>query len=57
MVRVGATKYVLHMEKLSSSIDVDSFFFEAYKDSEKALSNGPNMVYLQDFYDILENIV
>lgn len=32
------------------------FFFEVHKNPEEALSDGPNMIYLRDFRNILNTI-
>jgi 2-dehydro-3-deoxyphosphooctonate aldolase (KDO 8-P synthase) len=52
----GDRKYAPYMAKLANSVGVDGFFFEVHENPEKALSDGPNMIYLKDFRDILESI-
>ncbi|NKQ41446.1 MAG: 3-deoxy-8-phosphooctulonate synthase [Sulfurovum sp.] len=52
----GDRKYAPYMAKLANSIGVDGFFFEVHEDPEKALSDGPNMIYLKDFEKILKSI-
>lgn len=52
----GDRRYAPYMTKLADAIGVDGFFFEVHENPEKALSDGPNMVYLQDFRDILVSI-
>lgn len=51
----GDRKYAPYIAKLASAIDVQGLFFEVHENPENALSDGPNMVYLKDFKDILEN--
>ena len=41
---------------LGNIANADGFFFEVHQNPEKALSDGPNMVYLKDFKKILESI-
>lgn len=52
----GDRKYAPYMAKLANAVGVDGFFFEVHENPEKALSDGPNMVYLKDFKDILKSI-
>lgn len=53
----GDRKYAPYMAKLANAVGVDGFFFEVHQDPQQALSDGPNMVYLEDFRAILETIV
>ncbi len=52
----GDRKYAPFIAKLANSIDVNGFFFEVHENPEEALSDGPNMIYLRDFREILECI-
>lgn len=52
----GDRKYAPYMAKLANAVEVDGFFFEVHENPEEALSDGPNMVYLKDFKNILEGI-
>lgn len=52
----GDRKYAPYMAKLANAVDVDGFFFEVHENPEEALSDGPNMIYLKDFKDILLSI-
>jgi len=53
----GDRKYAPYMAKLANAVGVDGFFFEVHENPELALSDGPNMVYLKDFKDILKTII
>jgi len=53
----GDRKYAPYMAKLANAVGVDGFFFEVHQDPETALSDGPNMIYLKDFKNILMTIV
>ncbi len=53
----GDRKYAPYMARLANSVGVNGFFFEVHEDPEVALSDGPNMVYLDQFEDILTTIV
>ncbi len=52
----GDRKYAPYMAKLANAVGVDGFFFEVHEDPEEALSDGPNMVYLKYFKEILKSI-
>jgi len=52
----GERKYAIHMAKLANAIDVDGFFFEVHPDPDNALCDGPNMIQLDNFEDILKQI-
>lgn len=52
----GDRKYAPYIAKLANAVGVNGFFFEVHENPEEALSDGPNMVYLKDFKDILESI-
>lgn len=52
----GDRKYAPYMAKLANAVGVNGFFFEVHENPEKALSDGPNMVYLSDFKKILESL-
>ena len=36
---------------------VDGLFFEVHDNPEEALSDGPNMLYLDQFEDVLRDLV
>jgi 2-dehydro-3-deoxyphosphooctonate aldolase (KDO 8-P synthase) len=52
----GNREYAPYMAKCANACGVDGFFFEVHENPEEALSDGPNMVYLNDFESILEEI-
>jgi len=52
----GDRKYAPHIAKLANAVGVNGFFFETHENPEEALSDGPNMIYLKDFREILESI-
>jgi len=53
----GDRKYAPYMARLANAIGVNGFFFEVHQNPEVALSDGPNMVYLDQFEDILKTII
>ncbi len=50
----GDRKYALEMTKLANSIDVNGFFYEVHQNPEISKSDGPNMIYLNDFKKIIK---
>ena len=52
----GERKYAIHMAKLANAVDVDGFFFEVHPDPDNALCDGPNMIRLDNFENILTQI-
>ena len=52
----GERKYAIHLAKLANSIDIDGFFFEVHEDPDEALCDGPNMIQLNNFENILKQI-
>lgn len=52
----GDRKYAPYMAKLANAVGVNGFFFEVHENPQQALSDGPNMVYLKDFKNILQSI-
>ena len=52
----GERKYAIHMAKLANAIDVDGFFFEIHHNPDSAFCDGPNMIPLNKFETILDEI-
>jgi 2-dehydro-3-deoxyphosphooctonate aldolase (KDO 8-P synthase) len=50
----GDRKYAPHLTKVANALGVDGFFFEVHRNPEEALSDGPNMIYLDKFGEILD---
>ena len=44
------------MAKAAAAVGVKGFFFEVHQNPEKALSDGPNMVYLDKFEEVLTGV-
>ena len=53
----GNREYVAPLAKAAVAAGADALFFEVHPDPEKALSDGPNMVYLDKFEDLLKDII
>ena len=53
----GNREYIEPLAKAAVSVGVDALFFEVHPDPDNAMSDGPNMVKLDDFEDILKRII
>lgn len=51
----GNREFAPYISAAAAAVGVDGFFFEVHHKPESALSDGPNMVKLEDFEDILAN--
>ena len=51
----GNRELAPYISAAAAAVGVDGFFFEVHHQPEKALSDGPNMVRLEDFERILSN--
>lgn len=53
----GDRQYVPQMAMAAKVFGADGYFFETHPDPEKALSDGPNMLYLKDFAGVVNNLL
>jgi 2-dehydro-3-deoxyphosphooctonate aldolase (KDO 8-P synthase) len=49
----GNREYAPYLAKAAAAIGCDGFFFEVHENPNQALSDGPNMIALEDFKSIL----
>jgi len=52
----GKREFVPHLAKAAAAIGVDGYFFETHYNPDEALSDGPNMLPLEDLADLLVDI-
>ncbi len=52
----GDSKFVPYLSRAAASVGVDGFFFETHFDPSIALSDGPNMIKLDDLAKLIEQI-
>jgi len=52
----GAREYVVPLSKSAASLRLAGFFIETHPNPEKALSDGPNMMYLHNMPKLLNSI-
>ena len=53
----GNRDYVEPLAKAAIAAGADALFFEVHPDPDKALSDGPNMVKLNEFEDLLARVI
>lgn len=53
----GNREYAPYLAAAAAAVGVDGFFFEVHRDPDKALSDGPNMIRLADFKQLLQESV
>jgi 2-dehydro-3-deoxyphosphooctonate aldolase (KDO 8-P synthase) len=53
----GNREYAVYLAKAAAAIGVDGFFFEVHEDPDHAMSDGPNMIALKDFKQLLMDSV
>lgn len=53
----GNRNYVAPLSRAASALGINNFFMEVHPNPDNAPSDGPNMVYLKDFEQIVNNIV
>lgn len=53
----GDRQFVPQMALAAKAFDTDGYFFETHPDPEKALSDGPNMLYLKDMKQLVEKLI
>ena len=53
----GQSQYVPHMARAAAAVGIDSLFLEVHDDPSKALSDGPNMVRLDQLEALLKDVL
>ncbi len=53
----GDREFVPAMALAAKAFGANGFFFEVHPDPKKALSDGPNMLYLKDFAGVVESLI
>ena len=53
----GNREYVPHLARAGAALGISSFFIEVHADPDSAPSDGPNMLKLSDFDNVVENIM
>ena len=53
----GNRKYVPHLSRAGAALGITSFFLEVHPYPDSAPSDGPNMLHLKDFENVVRDIV
>lgn len=53
----GDREFVPAMALAAKAFGANGFFFEVHPNPEKALSDGPNMLYLKDLADVVRSLI
>ncbi|MFP4016408.1 MAG: 3-deoxy-8-phosphooctulonate synthase [Halanaerobiales bacterium] len=53
----GDREYVPYLTRAAVGVGIDAIFMEVHDNPEEALSDGPNMVYLNNLEDILKEVL
>ncbi len=53
----GNREFVPSMALAAKAFGANGYFFEIHPDPEKALSDGPNMLYLKDFEEVVKSLI
>ncbi len=53
----GNREYVEYLAKAAVAVGVEALFMEVHPDPDNALSDGPNMVRLEDMEDLLKKLI
>ncbi|MDY2698428.1 MAG: 3-deoxy-8-phosphooctulonate synthase [Lachnospiraceae bacterium] len=53
----GNRELVLPLARAAAAVGVDGFFMEVHPDPDTALSDGPNMIKLENFQNVLNQLV
>ena len=53
----GQSQFVPHMARAAAAVGIDALFLEVHDNPEEALSDGPNMVKLDDLEALLKDVL
>jgi len=53
----GNREYVPSMALAAKAFGANGYFFEIHPDPEHAMSDGPNMLYLKDFEQVVKSLI
>ena len=53
----GNREFVPAMALAAKAFGADGYFFETHPDPERALSDGPNMLYLKDMENVIASLL
>ena len=53
----GQRQYVPHMARAAAAVGIDALFLEVHDDPDKGLSDGPNMLALDNLEQLLTDVI
>ena len=53
----GNREYVPHLARAAKAVGADGYFFEIHPNPDRALSDGPNMLTLNDFANLAKDLI
>jgi 2-dehydro-3-deoxyphosphooctonate aldolase (KDO 8-P synthase) len=53
----GQRQYVPHMARAAAAVGIDALFLEVHDDPDKGLSDGPNMLALDNLEQLLRDVI
>ena len=53
----GEREYIPAMALAAKAFGAEGYFFEVHPDPDKALSDGPNMLYLSDLEGVIKSLL
>ena len=53
----GQREFAPYLARAAAAVGVDGFFIETHPEPEKALSDGPNMIPLEDMEEFIQKIL
>ena len=53
----GNREFVPAMARAARAFGANGFFFEVHPDPDRALSDGPNMLYLNDLENVIKSLL
>lgn len=53
----GNREYVKYLARAAAAVGIDGMFAEVHPDPDNALSDGPNMIKLSNFEDVIEQVL
>ena len=52
----GNREYVPYLLRAAAAVGVENFFMEVHEDPDNSPSDGPNILHLKDFENVLKSI-
>jgi 2-dehydro-3-deoxyphosphooctonate aldolase (KDO 8-P synthase) len=53
----GEREFIAHLARAAVAVGVDALFFEVHDEPDKALCDGPNQFYLDQFPEFVDTLL